>query len=366
MWGIFRTFETRQDGEDSPLLADQEFPYTGRRIGRYPDGTRIERLLPLPDRAAPPLPTEEHPGYPLHIPGEVHQKSPVPPWPDREFTEEELTEPEHAPPPYVTSLLAEDMPLDFDYRPVPTDLERLAFNERPVPGELFTRNPLNKQQAEIYDTEAESDPDLQRDHETFLRNDFREVAHDVTVARVTVVRDGESIDPDEQRIEHMVLVMQDGLRLFLNGNTGFPLGDPPEEPPEEGEKEDQGQKGFNYRTEPIGPVFDPEGSEFTLANPDPATPVWRVPVGKKVRFHLVGGCDKPRNYSFTIHGVTWPEHRFLSDQRMVSSESAISCGTVRTFEFTPEHVGDHAYRSGMLRWAVAQGMWGLLRVEEVG
>ena len=92
----------------------------------------------------------------------------------------------------------------------------------------------------------------------------------------------------------------------------------------------------------------------------------RVPVGKKVRFHLVGGCDKPRNYSFTIHGVTWPEHRFLppDDQRpMVSSESAISCGTVQTLEFTPEHIGVHPYRSGVLKWAVPQGMWGILRVE---
>jgi hypothetical protein len=49
---------------------------------------------------------------------------------------------------------------------------------------------------------------------------------------------------------------------------------------------------------------------------------------------------------------------------MVSSESAISCGTVRTLEFTPEHPGDHAYRSGVLKWAVPQGMWGILRVAD--
>ena len=48
---------------------------------------------------------------------------------------------------------------------------------------------------------------------------------------------------------------------------------------------------------------------------------------------------------------------------IVASESAISCGTARTFEFTPTHDGDHAYRSGVLRWAVPQGMWGILRVE---
>ena len=64
--------------------------------------------------------------------------------------------------------------------------------------------------------------------------------------------------------------------------------------------------------------------------------------------------------------LTWPEDRFLpatGNRPMVSLGSAISCGTVRTFEFVPEHVGDHAYHSGVLKWAVPQGMWGVLRVE---
>ena len=191
-------------------------------------------------------------------------------------------------------------------------------------------------------------------------------------ARVTVVHgEGERPGSAADREEHMVLLMQDGLRLFLNGNPGFPLPDPPDEPAGEGEKEDQGQKGFNYRTEPVGPDFDPKGSAYTLANPDPATPVWRVPACSKVRFHLVGAMDKPRQYSFTIHGVAWPEHRFQQQGGgyqvvMVSSESAISSGTARTLEFMPAHPGDHAYRSGVLKWAVPQGMWGILRVEDAG
>ncbi|HLL32072.1 MAG TPA: multicopper oxidase domain-containing protein, partial [Allosphingosinicella sp.] len=119
MWGIFRTFETLQEGSDGPLLAQQDFPYTGRRIGRYPNDTRIERLLPLPGRVPPPRPTPTHPGYPLYIPGEMQQKSPIPPWPS-----------------------AEPMPADYDYRSVPTGLERNAFNPQPVPGEIFTRRPF--------------------------------------------------------------------------------------------------------------------------------------------------------------------------------------------------------------------------------
>ncbi|MGY1695652.1 multicopper oxidase domain-containing protein [Geodermatophilus sp. SYSU D00814] len=186
--------------------------------------------------------------------------------------------------------------------------------------------------------------------------------------RVTVTRIGADLPEEDRVTEQMVLLVQDGLRLFLNadGRPGFPLPDPPAEEAGDAEKEDQGQKGFNYRTEPIGSVFDPRGSDYSL-DKTPATPVWQVPAGRKVRFHLVGALDKPRAYSFTIHGVTWPEHRFRSGgpvtAPLVSAESAITSGSVRTFEFTPTTPGDHAYRSGVLTWAVPQGMWGILRVE---
>lgn len=186
---------------------------------------------------------------------------------------------------------------------------------------------------------------------------------------------------DESRFEEAVLLLQDGLRLYLRGNINSPIAD---EPPGHGEdeldKEDQGQKGFNYRSEPVGPnvdrLYDPNnidnispGEWHTgewLSNPQPATPVFRVPFQSKVQLHLIGGCDKPRNHSFTVHGVAWPEWQFLSQiqRRPVSSESAITSGTVRKFEFTPRYAGDHAYRSGILKWMVPQGLWGIIRVDK--
>jgi hypothetical protein len=182
----------------------------------------------------------------------------------------------------------------------------------------------------------------------------------------------EPLSDEEKWCEEIVLLLQDGLRLFLRGNIHIPIADaPPAAGEDDLDKEDQGQKAFNYRTEPVGSrvdlAFNPKGQEPPgdwLANPNPATPVWLVPKGQKVRFHLVGACDKPRNHSFTIHGVTWPEWRFRSSEQphLVASESAISSGTVRTFEFTPEYLGDHAYRSGVLKWVVLQGLWGILRV----
>jgi manganese oxidase len=206
-----------------------------------------------------------------------------------------------------------------------------------------------------------------------------EVKHGETTARPTAKRAWHGarvtvVGGKGAREEHMVLLMQDGLRLFMKGagtNFGFPLPDPPDEPAGEGEKEDQGQKGFNYRSEPISPIFDPQGNPYTHLRPDPATPIVHVPEGAEVRLHLVGACDKPRHHSFTVHGVAWEETRFVPPGQSVpwvSSESAVSCGTVRTFaftapEYTDSHDRDYAYRSGMLRWDVPQGMWGIMRVE---
>jgi hypothetical protein len=185
----------------------------------------------------------------------------------------------------------------------------------------------------------------------------------------------------EKRYEEAVLLLQDGLRLYLRGNIHSPVADaPPGNGEDKLDKEDQGQKGFNYRSEPVGPNLDPSfnpdagiapGEWPTKENPlgdwltnlAPATPIFLVPVESKVRFHLVGACDKPRNHSFTIHGVAWREWRFLSEnKRLVSSESAITTGSALTFEFKPRFAGDHAYRSGILKWDVPQGLWGILRV----
>lgn len=174
-----------------------------------------------------------------------------------------------------------------------------------------------------------------------------------------------------KEVQEAVLLLQDGLRLFLRGNVHSPI---PDEPPGAGEHqpdhEDQGQKGFNYRSEPVGPNpapgYDPNGAVPPggwLANPEPATPVFLVPDESTVRLHLLGACDKPRNHSFTVHGVTWQEWPHVNPHPRVSSESALSAGSARTYEFTVENPGDHAYRSGVLKWAVPQGLWGLLRVK---
>ncbi|WP_169747443.1 multicopper oxidase domain-containing protein [Belnapia moabensis] len=183
--------------------------------------------------------------------------------------------------------------------------------------------------------------------------------------RATLVVNGEH---GKERIEEVVLLLQDGLRHYLRGNIHMPIADePPGAGEDEPDHEDQGQKGFNYRSEPVGPDIQRilQGkTEGWLSNPHPATPVFRVPKRSTVRLHLIGATDKPRNQSFTVHGVTWPEYRFLGQKKgpFVASEAAITTGTARTFEFKVHGAGDYAYRSGILKWAVPQGLWGILRV----
>ena len=112
MWGITRTFDRRQTGKNPDGT-----PRT------YPDGSPLENLEPLRDRAAPPVPTATEPGFPFFIPGQVGQKSPVPPWP-----------PELGP-----------MPSGVDYRPpdLTTDQERNHLNADPQPGALFNLHPFD-------------------------------------------------------------------------------------------------------------------------------------------------------------------------------------------------------------------------------
>jgi FtsP/CotA-like multicopper oxidase with cupredoxin domain len=162
----------------------------------------------------------------------------------------------------------------------------------------------------------------------------------------------------EAREEEIVVILQDGLRLFLNGNLGFPAPDIPADPGEDrADHEDQGQKGFNYRTEPTGP---PRWLDLD----DPATPTWTVPAGADVRLHLVIAADKPRAHTFTVHAHTWPgwPHMGSASPRF-SSETALNPGSVRTLELAAaSEPGDYAYRSGAFSWAVSQGLWGIIRV----
>ncbi|MBB4932679.1 hypothetical protein F4561_003499 [Lipingzhangella halophila] len=46
----------------------------------------------------------------------------------------------------------------------------------------------------------------------------------------------------------------------------------------------------------------------------------------------------------------------------VGAIGGLSTGSLRTLDFTAGDPGDYAYRTGVLRFALTDGLWGLIRV----
>ena len=159
--------------------------------------------------------------------------------------------------------------------------------------------------------------------------------------------------------QELVLFLQDGLRHFINGDVDLPMPDiSPSDPPV-----DVGQKAISYRS-PLTPHRRP------MALPNLTAPIIEVRDDLPIWWRLVCAGDKPRNHTFTAHNFAWDTAPWVRKVKNSSPESgsvtAICGGFVQDLVMTPEtrwDPGDHAYRSGAFRWAVGQGMWGILRIE---
>jgi hypothetical protein len=168
-------------------------------------------------------------------------------------------------------------------------------------------------------------------------------------------REARIVDDENTTVaRERVLFLHDGLRLFVAGNPAEPMRDvvPGDD------AEDSGQRGVSYRTEPVHPPFP---ARRRAAHADAG-----VPAGRTVWLRVVSGADKPRNHSFTVHGVSWPSAPRPGPGPRAGAVGGITAGSVHNLVFVPEHRGDHAYRSGVFRWAVEQGMWGILRAAGAG
>jgi hypothetical protein len=145
-----------------------------------------------------------------------------------------------------------------------------------------------------------------------------------------------------------VLLVQDGLRHFVAGNPDLPVRDivPDDDP------EDSGGKGISYGS----PLAHPRD---VLTREDPPTPIWPAEVGQTLWLRVVSASDKPRAHTFTVHGMAWEAAPGLPE----GSFSGLTTGTARTLVMKARYRGDHAYRSGAFRWAVENGVWGIIRVQ---
>ncbi|MEV7650236.1 multicopper oxidase domain-containing protein [Kocuria marina] len=168
--------------------------------------------------------------------------------------------------------------------------------------------------------------------------------------------------PEEERTvaQEFVLFLQDGLRHFLHGDIDQPLPDiSPSDPPV-----DVGQKAISYRS-PLTPHPHP------LRLPNATASVQEAEAQLPIWWRLVCAGDKPRNHTFTVHNFVWDLAPWIRQDKKAGPQAgavtAISAGFAQDLVAKPDGYwdpGDHAYRSGSFRWAVAQGMWGILRIQD--
>ena len=181
------------------------------------------------------------------------------------------------------------------------------------------------------------------------------------------------ISNQEETFREIVLFMQNGLALYNKHGELIDLKNEGHEAHEEEDEgfdtEDQGQKGFNYRSERYENRLK-EKDDLSLVmdsciHGDPSTPVFRAYTNDNIKVRLIMPADKPRNIGFVIHGHSWRQQDKDPLSPIVSTTGAISVGNV--FNYTLENganslPGDYCYRSGSFRWDVEQGMWGILRI----
>ena len=75
---------------------------------------------------------------------------------------------------------------------------------------------------------------------------------------------------------------------------------------------------------------------------EPHTPTMEVPVDKTVWLRVVSAADKPRNHTFTVHGVSWPSAPRPGAGPRAGAVGGITAGSVHDLVFDVEARGDHA------------------------
>ena len=160
---------------------------------------------------------------------------------------------------------------------------------------------------------------------------------------------------------------------------------------DEDDAEDSGQKGVNYRTEPMWKRlgYAPE-TPFTttrtfiftnaLSNTqvggDPETPVFTVKAHTNARIHLLEPGGHQRNNVFAVHGHVWREEPYQANSTMLAGRVAsefmgaqMGVGPSSHFNILLRNgaggafgvTGDYLYRT-FNSFQFDGGMWGILRV----
>lgn len=104
--------------------------------------------------------------------------------------------------------------------------------------------------------------------------------------------------------------------------------------------------------------------------PDPATPLLEAYVGEPVTIRLLNPAERRRSYSFHVHGHYWRNDELDINTSARSTVGQITTGyTDNFFLFYGAGgwfgiAGDYMYRAGNIRWAIEQGLWGIMRIHK--
>ncbi|MEQ1620926.1 MAG: hypothetical protein ABL919_05935 [Methylococcales bacterium] len=179
--------------------------------------------------------------------------------------------------------------------------------------------------------------------------------------------------------EH-VLIFQDDLNLQQNGQAVKNLAQA------EGYT-DSGQKGFNYKTEPLWARMGfaaNEPLEFTnkrdfsdVLHGASETPIFTSKAGEEVRMRVLQTGGHARNHVFHVHGHGWQEEPFLNGSTVMGvnnwsewmgSEPGIGPGSHLNLLLTNgaggyfKTPGDYLYRD-QTSFQFDGGLWGIFRVQ---
>jgi hypothetical protein len=191
---------------------------------------------------------------------------------------------------------------------------------------------------------------------------------------------------DGTQFREFVLLMQNDLNLRFGDGSAVP------NTAEAEDSEDSGQKGFNYRTEPLWkrmgfapntPLEQTREYDFTnvLSNSqvggDPVTPVFTASVGQAVRMRILMPAGHARNNVFHVHGHIWEEEPYVNDSRALGSNplsewkgAQYGVGPGSHFDLLLKNGaggyfqirGDYLLRT-LTSTQFDGGMWGIFRVQ---
>jgi hypothetical protein len=191
---------------------------------------------------------------------------------------------------------------------------------------------------------------------------------------------------------------RDFVLLFQNDlNLRYADGSAVKNTAEAEDSEDSGQKGFNYKTEPLWKRMNyaPEtplscgngctdGEDFTnvLSNSqvgeDPVTPIFTARAGEQVRFRILHPAGHARNNVFQLHGHIWEEEPYTSNSTVLGSNplsnwhgSQYGVGPGSHFDVMLKNgaggrfsrPGDYLYRD-QGSFPFDGGLWGIFRVNQ--